>query len=75
MKNALFKVIKLRDASQVCARIVVQDGTLCKDGVLEALGLTSGREDASSWALPARAGWRALLPRRRSRSSRASASW
>jgi activator of 2-hydroxyglutaryl-CoA dehydratase len=44
IKNALFKVIKLRDASQVGERIVVQGGTFANDAVFRAFEKISGRD-------------------------------
>ncbi len=43
IKNALFKVIKLRDASAVGDKIVVQGGTFNNDAVLRAFEKISGR--------------------------------
>ena len=44
IKNALFKVIKMRSPSELGSRIVVQGGTFCNDGVLRALELITGRQ-------------------------------
>lgn len=44
VRNALFKVIKLRDAGQLGDRVVVQGGTFCNDAVLRAFELLTGRE-------------------------------
>ncbi len=43
IKNALFKVIKLRDASEVGDHVVVQGGTFLNDAILRAFELLSGR--------------------------------
>ena len=44
IKNALFKVIKLRDVSDIGDKIIVQGGTFNNDAVLRAFELVSGRE-------------------------------
>jgi predicted CoA-substrate-specific enzyme activase len=44
VKNALYKVIKLKNASELGQGIVVQGGTFLNDAVLRALELLSGRE-------------------------------
>ena len=44
IKNALFKVIKLRDASEVGSKVIVQGGTFNNDAVLRAFELVSGRQ-------------------------------
>lgn len=44
IKNALFKVIKLRDASNIGEKIIVQGGTFNNDAVLRAFELISGRK-------------------------------
>ena len=44
IKNALFKVIKLRDYDQIGAHIVVQGGTFMSDATLRAFELLTGRE-------------------------------
>ncbi len=44
VKNALFKVIKLRDASEMGAHAVVQGGTFLNDAVLRAFELLSGHD-------------------------------
>ncbi len=44
IKNALFKVIKIRDASDVGARVIVQGGTFLNDAVLRAFEQLSGVE-------------------------------
>ncbi len=44
VKNALFKVIKLRDASTMGDKIIVQGGTFMNDSVLRAFELIVGRE-------------------------------
>lgn len=44
VKNALFKVIKAREAHALGAHPVVQGGTFCSDAVLRAFELVSGRE-------------------------------
>ena len=42
VKNALFKVIKLRDASEVGQKVIVQGGTFLNDAVLRAFEQLSG---------------------------------
>jgi predicted CoA-substrate-specific enzyme activase len=44
IRNALQKVIRLRDPSQMGTRVVVQGGTFSNDAVLRAFELVSGRE-------------------------------
>ena len=44
VKNALFKVIKLTDASSLGRHILVQGGTFCNHAVLRALEKTAGAE-------------------------------
>ncbi len=44
IKNALYKVIKIVDASQMGDKIVVQGGTFYNDSILRAFELISGRE-------------------------------
>ncbi|MDR2109517.1 MAG: acyl-CoA dehydratase activase, partial [Coriobacteriales bacterium] len=44
IKNALFKVIKIRDPRDVGEKVVVQGGTFLNDAVLRAFELLSGRE-------------------------------
>jgi predicted CoA-substrate-specific enzyme activase len=44
VRNALYKVIKLRDASQLGDRVVVQGGTFLNDAVLRAFELQTGVE-------------------------------
>ncbi len=44
VRNALYKVIKLRDADQLGPRVVVQGGTFLNDAVLRAFELLTGRE-------------------------------
>ena len=44
IKNALFKVIKLRDYDQVGRYIIVQGGTFMSDATLRAFELLTGRE-------------------------------
>ena len=44
VKNALFKVIKVRDPKEMGKKIVVQGGTFYNDAVLRAFELISGRE-------------------------------
>lgn len=46
VKNALFKVIGVRDGSELGRRIVVEGGTFKSDAVLRAFELVSGREVA-----------------------------
>lgn len=43
IKNALFKVIKLRNAESIGEKIIVQGGTFSNDAVLRAFELISGR--------------------------------
>jgi activator of 2-hydroxyglutaryl-CoA dehydratase len=42
VRNALYKVIKLKDASQLGGRVVVQGGTFLNDAVLRAFELLTG---------------------------------
>lgn len=44
IKNALFKVIKLRNPEELGQRIVVQGGTFLNEAVLRSLELVTGRE-------------------------------
>ncbi|MGN0054898.1 MAG: acyl-CoA dehydratase activase-related protein [Atopobiaceae bacterium] len=44
IKNALFKVIKLRDYDQIGKYVVVQGGTFMSDATLRAFELLTGRE-------------------------------
>lgn len=44
IKNALFKVIKLRDPSSIGEKVVVQGGTFNNDAVLRAFEKITGRE-------------------------------
>ncbi len=44
VKNALFKVIKLRDTSEMGEKIIVQGGTFMNDSVLRAFELICGKE-------------------------------
>ena len=44
VKNALFKVIKLRDAKEMGNKIIVQGGTFLNESVLRAFELVSGRD-------------------------------
>ena len=44
VRNALYKVIKLKDAGQLGDRVVVQGGTFLNDAVLRAFELLTGRE-------------------------------
>jgi predicted CoA-substrate-specific enzyme activase len=44
VRNALYKVIKLKDASQLGGRVVVQGGTFLNDAVLRAFELLTGAE-------------------------------
>lgn len=44
IKNALFKVIKIRNPKEMGERIIVQGGTFYNDSVLRAFELVSGRE-------------------------------
>lgn len=44
IKNALFKVIKIRDPKEMGDKIIVQGGTFYNDAVLRSFELISGRE-------------------------------
>ena len=44
VRNALYKVIKLRDPAQMGEKIVVQGGTFLNDAILRAFELTAQRE-------------------------------
>jgi predicted CoA-substrate-specific enzyme activase len=44
VRNALYKVIKLKDASQLGSKVVVQGGTFLNDAVLRAFELQTGAE-------------------------------
>lgn len=44
VRNALYKVIKLKDASQLGDKVVVQGGTFLNDAVLRAFELQTGRQ-------------------------------
>jgi predicted CoA-substrate-specific enzyme activase len=44
IKNALYKVIKLRDAEEAGEKIVVQGGTFLNDAVLRGIEIIMGRE-------------------------------
>ena len=44
IKNALYKVIKIRDPEQMGKKIIVQGGTFYNDAVLRSFELISGRE-------------------------------
>ncbi|MBU5487592.1 2-hydroxyacyl-CoA dehydratase [Clostridium sp. MSJ-8] len=44
IKNALFKVIKIRDEKEMGEKIIVQGGTFYNDAVLRSFELVSGRE-------------------------------
>jgi len=44
VKNALFKVIRIRDPEQMGKKIIVQGGTFKNDAVLRAFEIISGRE-------------------------------
>lgn len=44
VKNALFKVIKIRDSKEMGDKIIVQGGTFLNESVLRAFELISGRE-------------------------------
>ena len=44
IKNALFKVIKLRDASELGSKVIVQGGTFLNDAVLRAFENLAGHE-------------------------------
>lgn len=44
IKNALYKVIKLKDPSELGQNIIVQGGTFLNDAILRSLELISGKE-------------------------------
>lgn len=44
IKNALYKVINVKDASELGENIVVQGGTFLNDGILRSLELITGKE-------------------------------
>ena len=44
VKNALQKVIRIKDPAEMGGKIVVQGGTFCNDAVLRCFELVSGRE-------------------------------
>jgi len=44
IKNALFKVIKIRDPEEMGTRMIVQGGTFLNDAVLRAFEIVTGRE-------------------------------
>ncbi|MCL2019130.1 MAG: 2-hydroxyacyl-CoA dehydratase [Oscillospiraceae bacterium] len=44
VKNALFKVIKIRDSKELGKKIIVQGGTFLNDSVLRTFELVTGRE-------------------------------
>ena len=44
MKNALFKVIKIRDPKEIGDKVIVQGGTFLNDAVLRAFELLTGKE-------------------------------
>lgn len=44
VKNALYKVLKIKDPSELGSRIVVQGGTFRNDALLRAFELVTGRE-------------------------------
>ncbi|MDR3120266.1 MAG: 2-hydroxyacyl-CoA dehydratase [Clostridiales bacterium] len=44
VKNALYKVIKIRKPEDMGERVIVQGGTFLNDAVLRAIELTAGRE-------------------------------
>ena len=44
IKNALFKVIKIRDEKEMGEKIIVQGGTFYNDAILRAFEVISGRE-------------------------------
>ncbi len=44
VRNALYKVIKIRDTSQLGKKIVVQGGTFLNDAILRCFEIVSGRE-------------------------------
>ncbi|NLT36326.1 MAG: CoA activase [Gaiellales bacterium] len=44
VKNALYKVIRIRDLSELGARVVVQGGTFANDAILRAFERLTGRE-------------------------------
>ncbi len=44
MKNALFKVIKIRDPKEIGDKVIVQGGTFLNDAVLRAFELLTGKQ-------------------------------
>ncbi len=44
IKNALFKVIRIRNPRDLGERIVVQGGTFCSDAILKSFEIITGRE-------------------------------
>ena len=44
MKNALFKVIKIRDPKEIGDKVIVQGGTFLNDAVLRAFELLTGKD-------------------------------
>jgi len=44
VRNALYKVVKIKDADELGGRVVVQGGTFLNDAVLRAFELLTGRE-------------------------------
>ncbi|MDR1214893.1 MAG: acyl-CoA dehydratase activase-related protein [Propionibacteriaceae bacterium] len=72
IRNALYKVIKLRDSAQLGSTVVVQGGTFLNDAVLRAFELLTGRQvvrpdiaglmGAYGAALTARAGFQPGSP-------------
>ncbi len=63
MKNALFKVIKLRDPKEMGTQVIVQGGTFMNDAILRAFELLTGVNAVR----PDIAGCMGALRRRRSR--------
>lgn len=76
VKNALFKVIKMRDAKELGDKIIVQGGTFLNDAILRCFELITQKEvvrpdmagvmGAFGAALIARNSWKSALPERSS---------
>jgi predicted nucleotide-binding protein (sugar kinase/HSP70/actin superfamily) len=71
IKNALQKVIRLRDPGDLGSRIIVQGGTFANDAVLRAFELVSGREAVRPDAAPVMGAYGAALLARDSAERRA----
>ena len=75
VKNALFKVIKMRDAKELGDKIIVQGGTFLNDAILRCFELITQKEVVrpdmagvmgAFAALIARNSWKSALPERSS---------